>query len=81
MANQSNKERMKKLREEKIMNRRRRNVLIVMIEVVLALVLAITCYGVNVLNSYHYEELDSDIFMDTSDTLYREKETLSLIHI
>jgi len=75
MANQSNKERMKKLREDKIMNRRRRNVLIVMIEVVLALVLAITCYGVNVLNSYHYEELDSDIFMDTSDTLYREKET------
>jgi len=72
METSSRKERLKAARQEKLMNRRRRNVLIVMIEVVLALLLGITCYGVTVLNSYRYEELEEDIFMDTSESAYRE---------
>ncbi len=72
MATQRELQRMKAEREERLMNKRRRNVLIVMIELVLCLVLAIACYGVTVLNSYHYDELDGDIYLETSDTAYRE---------
>ena len=76
MAASSKKDRLNKLREEKILNRRRRNVLIVMIEIVLCLVLAIACYGVTVLNSYHYDELEPDVYKETSDSsVFREKET------
>ena len=76
MAASSKKDRLNKLHEEKILNRRRRNVLIVMIEIVLCLVLAIACYGVTVLNSYHYDELEPDVYKETSDSsVFREKET------
>ncbi|MBR6322418.1 MAG: LCP family protein, partial [Lachnospiraceae bacterium] len=73
MAESSKKERLKAKKEEKIMIRRRRNVLIVMIELVLCLVLAITCYGVTVLNSYRYDELSEDVYMETTNkTGYKE---------
>ena len=48
------------------MRRRRRNVLLVMGEIVLLLILSITCYGLTVLNSYAYEELDPTIYRETS---------------
>ena len=45
------------------LRRRRRNVLL---EIALLLVLAIACYGLTVLNSYAYEELDPTIYRETS---------------
>ena len=48
------------------MQRRRRNVLLVMGEIVLLLLLSITCYGMTLLNSYAYEELDPTIYKETS---------------
>ena len=48
------------------MRRRRRNVLLVMGEIALLLILSIACYGVTVLNSYAYEELDPTIYRETS---------------
>lgn len=54
--------------------KRRRNVLLVMGEIVILLILSITCYGVTVLNSYAYEELDPTIYIETS-TMEVSKET------
>lgn len=67
-------------RRERLLNKRRRNLLIVMIEMVLCLVFAITCYGVTVLNSYHYDELEEDFFMDTSsETAFKETQIITSV--
>ena len=67
-------------REEKRIRKRRRSVLIVMSEIVLCLVLAITSYGVALLNSYSYEALDSDIYKETSATeIERPQEKVTVV--
>ncbi len=59
-------ERRKKKKDEQKMKKRRRNVIIVMVEAILCMVLCITCYGVSVLNSYNYEELDPSVYKETT---------------
>lgn len=55
------------------LKRRRRGVILIMLEVIMCLLLAITCYGVSVLNSYAYEELDASIYKEETT---RQKETV-----
>ncbi|MBR0086781.1 MAG: LCP family protein [Lachnospiraceae bacterium] len=46
--------------------KRRRAVIFVMCEMVVCLLLSITCYGVKLLSSYEYEELDPSIYRETT---------------
>ena len=65
-------------REELKLSRRRKSVLIVMSEVALCLILAITCYGMSVLNSYAYEELNPSIYKETPP-MEAEKERQTVV--
>lgn len=66
-------------REEMKLKRRRKNVLIVMSEVALCLILAITCYGMSVLNSYAYEELSPSIYKETSAMEVEKEEQVIVV--
>ena len=64
---QRKKEELKKRqKEEEKIKKRRKSVLFVMAEMVLCLVLSITCYGFSVLNAYSYVELDPTIYKETT---------------
>ncbi len=60
---------------ERAVRKRRRSVLFVMCEIVLLLALCIACYGVTVLNSYAFEELDPTIYKETTMEISRETQT------
>jgi len=67
----------KREREERMLKRRRRTVIIVMAELVVCLILGIGCYGLTLLNSYNYEELDPTIYRETTTVPTSPKETAS----
>ncbi len=56
----------RKQKEEMKIRKRRRIVLFVMGEMVLFLLLGIVCYGVTILGSYQYEELDPTIYKESA---------------
>jgi len=66
-------------REELKLKKRRKSVLIVMSEIALCLVLAITCYGMSLLNSYAYEELSPSIYKETSPYEVEEAQKTTVI--
>lgn len=63
----------KKRKREEQLKKRRRAVIIVMVEIIMCLLLSITCYGVSVLNSYQFEKLDESIYKEETT---RQKETV-----
>lgn len=65
-------ERRERKKEEQKMKKRRRNVIIVMVEAILCMVLCITCYGVSILNSYNYEELDPSVYKETTTQSHKK---------
>jgi len=56
--------RRKMKRRELLLKKRRRNVIIVMVEMVLCLILCIATYGVKLISSYAYEDLDPSVYVE-----------------
>lgn len=52
-------------KEEEKLRKRRRTVIFVMAEMVVFLLLSITCYGIRLLGSYQFEELDKDVYKES----------------